>query len=112
MAALTKTLIGSLLNQSKIDPKKVLPPLSIVIEMNRPQYLEDKAIELIYQAQHALMALTDPGEEYNDRMVQAITLLTIARAQRDLKNGAAKAKPKKRARSNNTVGHQDVPGTP
>lgn len=110
MAELTKNLIQKLLSESKFDPRNN-PAMSIIIEMNNPDYLEGKAVELIYTAQQALIVAPDKPEEYHNRISQAISILVLARAQRSVKNGAFKTKPQKRARSRNPKRNNSVSGT-
>ena len=59
-------------------------------------YLESKAIELIYQAQQAIQ-LSMPDAEYDSRIEQAMSLLALAMAKRHVKRQGVPA-PKARKR--------------
>jgi hypothetical protein len=72
-------------------------PLSIVVDMNDPGYAESKAIELISEAKQLQRELAttendradeDLKKQYDEKMAQAISLLALARVQR---NGAVHA---------------------
>lgn len=61
-----------------------------------PDYLESKAVELIYQAQQAIQ-LNLSDQEYDSRIEQAMSLLALAMAKRHVKREGVSA-PKVRKR--------------
>lgn len=63
------------LMQSVFDPRAP-GPMSIIVGLDNPQYGEIKAIELIREAQ------AHPTD-YHEKVTQAISLLALARLQRD-----------------------------
>lgn len=85
------TSLKELLRQSAFDPRAD-GPFAIVVDVAtaNPRYAEDKAKELIAQAQACLDRKTlNPAEatknlsNYHDFMQQAIGLLALARALRE-----------------------------
>lgn len=80
---LTKTMIGKFLRESAFNPKD-LGPLKVVIENHSedPNYLEDRAREMIADAQ--LAAKTGQLPAYHEKMQKAITLAAVARGVRTL----------------------------
>lgn len=82
--------------ESVFDPRD-RSPLSIVVEMDDPGYSESKAIELIAEAKQLQREIaaypTDDSnkglqDQYDEKVAQAISLLALARVQR---NGAVHA---------------------
>lgn len=68
--------------ESLFDPRDS-SPLSVVVEMNDPDYCESKATELIREAKLTRKA---PGQnsaaQADEKIAQAISLLALARVQR------------------------------
>lgn len=83
------TSLKELLRQSAFDPR-ASGPMAVVTEIatSNPRYSEDKAKELIAQAQAVLEAKVSPDtakanlETYQLLMTDAISLLVLARALR------------------------------
>ncbi len=74
----SKQSIRKILMDSLFDPRDKATPFSIVVDMNDPKYLENRAIEMIREAQ-----ICQPAEEYNEKIVRAISLLALSRAMRE-----------------------------
>lgn len=89
----SKKSVREMLMESVFDPRD-RSPLSIVVDMDDPGYAESKAIELISEAKQLAREIESPPvdvanvglrEQYNEKVAQAISLLALARVQR---NGA------------------------
>ncbi len=78
---ITKTLLSSLLSESSFDPKAT-GPFSVIIEEHSkdPVYLENRAKEMVGEAQHAAKA--NDFVVYHEKMQKAIALIALARAAR------------------------------
>ncbi len=86
----SKTQLGELLRESQFDPR-VDGSMKIIVDtaVTNPRYAEDRAIELIREAQQALAQLA-PGPDdaiaaaykYHRNMKNAISLLALGRALR------------------------------
>ncbi len=85
------TRLKELLRESVIDPRSD-GPLGIIVETSQsnPRYAEDRAIEMIREAQQAIHSPTvglvqavERIETYHSRMKDAITLLVLSRALKD-----------------------------
>ncbi len=78
--------LQKLLTESVFNPDKV-GPLKIIADLRNAAYCEMRAIELIQEAR--MFAPTDnTHEHYHDKIKQAISLLVLARAERQ--HGTAK----------------------
>jgi hypothetical protein len=85
----TKTAIKNLLKQSEFDPREK-NPVSVVVNLDAPDYSEMKAIELIHEARQIQIDITKGlkkdvrfnTEEYHEKLTMAISLLALARSQR------------------------------
>lgn len=83
------TSLKETLRQSAFDPR-AKGPWEIIVDIasSNPRYAEDKAKELIAQAQNVLEAKVSPAdakknlETYQGLMKDAISLLALARALR------------------------------
>ncbi len=76
---INKTELKKTINESVFDPN-AKTPLSVIVQMDNPQYGELRAIELINEAQVAIN--TGSLQTYHDKITQAIALLGLARVQR------------------------------
>ena len=76
----TKKAIQKILSECSFDPKKN-SSFSFVLRMGNSAYTEMKATECIEEARQALMS--GVYQTYVDKINQSITLLAIARIQRD-----------------------------
>lgn len=78
--------IRKLLLNSLINPKEP-GPLKTILEQHDVSYYEMRAQELISEARLCVSGFPTPNENqlanYHDRMIKAITLLTLARYHRD-----------------------------
>lgn len=72
----SKTELSQLLKDSAFDPRQA-GPMAVIVSMDSPDYCEGKAVELILEARQE----TDPVK-HDAKIVQAISLLTLARAQK------------------------------
>ena len=84
--------IRETLMQSVFDPRDRSTPMSILVDMEDPGYCESKAIELISEAKKLQKEIASPPEDfsnsnlkeqYDEKMAQAISLLALARVQRN-----------------------------
>lgn len=66
--------------ESLFDPRDS-SPLSVVVEMNDPDYCESKAMELIREAK-LTRKLPANREQADEKIAQAISLLALSRVQR------------------------------
>lgn len=81
---ITKKRIREILAQSVFTPSETNTPFAQVVQFNNPQYGEYKAIELIQQAQLSVDGQGDQDYSvYVDKIVQAISILALSRAQRE-----------------------------
>lgn len=76
--------LQKLLAESVFNPDKT-GPLKIIADLRNAGYCEIRAIELI---QEARLSKADDHEHYHDKIKQAISLLVLARAERQ--HGTAK----------------------
>lgn len=70
-----KKQLQKLLAESAFNPD-LTGPLKIIADLRNPQYCEIRAIELIQEARLSDM------DHYHDKIKQAISLLVLARAER------------------------------
>lgn len=78
----TKRQIQKILMESVFTPSE-RTPISVVVGMNDPRYCQLKVIELMHEINFITSFPTEREGEYNEKISQAITLLAVARAQRE-----------------------------
>ena len=75
-----------MLLESVFNPEKDLSPLKVIVDTGNVDYFELRALELIQEARRLLATENSSFSQnftmYNEKMVQAISLLTLARAKR------------------------------
>lgn len=76
----SKASIRRSLLESEFDPR-AQTPMSVVVGLKDPSYGETRAIELIHEAK----LVTTDSAQYQEKLSQAISLLALAKVQR---NGA------------------------
>lgn len=78
--------LKKLLDESTFNPKNP-GPMSVVVALNDPSYCETKAVELVMEAKKSLTGIPSLFI-YHDKLIQAISLLALARAMRRNSSGS------------------------
>ena len=78
---MNKRDLKKLLNESLIEPS---PALKIIMAQNNPDYLEIRAMEFVAEARSTIAQGVDPVKKkmYHEKIINAITLLILARSLR------------------------------
>ena len=79
-------MIREMLLESVFNPEKDLSPLKVIVDTGNVDYFELRALELIQEARRLVVANSSSSSQnlvmYSEKMVQAVSLLTLARAKR------------------------------
>ena len=75
------TTIKKYLTSCAFDPRKP-GPMAIIADSGGPEYYEQRAIELIKEAQNIMKGPPDYQNHYDDKLSSAIRLLALAHESR------------------------------